>query len=105
MPARGRTTNPYNWQHRRLRARLIPAALGTPCPGDHVNGQPYRSPNCDRILTNPRRMHLAHTVPLAQGGTTADTINCAPCNLGAGATLGNHLRGITQRGHRTTRTW
>jgi hypothetical protein len=106
MPAHNRTTNTYNWNHRRRRAHLLTAAIGTPCPGDYVNGQPWRSRNCHRIMTTPRHMHLAHTVPIALGGTTGDRINCSACNLGAGAILGNQLRG--QRAHpldRRTRTW
>jgi hypothetical protein len=81
---------------------MIPEAIGTACPGDWVNGQPYRSDNCDRVMTDPARMHLAHTTPVVLGGTDGDVVNCAPCNLGAGATLGNQLRAS---GVRASRDW
>jgi hypothetical protein len=103
MPATARANgSPYNHHHRKTRAALIPAAIGTPCPGDWINGQPYRSRNCVGVMTNPAHMHLAHTTPVALGGTDADVINCAACNLGAGATLGNQLRAPTPR---HTRDW
>lgn len=109
MPATARATrNPYGHRHRQIRARLIRHALGTMCPGDWVNGRPYRSRNCHGIMTNPRHMHLAHTIPLALGGTDGDTICCSACNLGAGAILGNQLRGTARHhtpGPRRTRTW
>lgn len=93
MPALTRATaHPYGYQHRKRRAALIPAAIGTPCPGGRVLGQVVRSPKCTRIMTNPRLMHLDHTTALAVGGTVGDRIICKPCNLTAGTTLGNLLR-------------
>src|SRR6185312_4881456 len=95
MPARSRVNGtPYDWPHRKTRARLLPAAIGTYCPGDRMpDGQPYRSGHCDGPMTDPSRMHLAHSLPVALGGTKGDIICCAACNLGAGAILGNTLRG------------
>lgn len=89
--------NPYDRAHRRTRTAMIRDAIGTVCPGDYVSGRPWRSANCHGIMTNPRQMHLAHTVPVALGGTQGDRICCAPCNLGAGAILGKQLRAPAPR--------
>ena len=70
--------------HRKTKARLMPAALGQPCP--------IQGPRCDRIMTDPRRMQLDHSVPRILGGTRGDRIVCMPCNTGLGAALGNRLR-------------
>jgi hypothetical protein len=86
-------TNPYDRHHRKRRDALLPAALGTRCPGGVVGGRLYRSRRCVGIMTDPSRMHLDHTRALALGGTVGDRIICAPCNTGAGAALGNRLRG------------
>lgn len=91
MPATARRHHhPYGAAHRRSRAALLPQAIGTPCPAHY-------SPHCTGLMTNPRLMHLDHTVPLALGGQHGDRIICAPCNLSAGATLGNRLRAQTNR--------
>jgi hypothetical protein len=83
---RGLTTEQrgLGWQHRKLRAALIPAAIGRPCP--------LQGPRCDRVMTDPKRMELDHTVPRALGGRVGDRIVCMPCNRGRGAALGNKLR-------------
>jgi hypothetical protein len=104
MPATARAgTNPYPHSHRVTRANLIRAALGTPCPGALVNGQPWYSDHCDGIMTDAKRMHLDHTTAVADGGTRGDRICCSPCNTGAGAVMGNQRRTPTER--RRTRVW
>ena len=96
MPATHRARrNPYDYRHRKRRAALLPAALGTPCPAQ-------ASPNCTGLMTDPALMHLDHTTPAALGGEAGDRIICAPCNLSLGATLGNQLRAP---GIRATRHW
>lgn len=106
MPALHRARrNPYDRAHRRTRAALIRDAIGTVCPGDYVNGRPWRSANCHGIMLDPARMHLAHTVPVVLGGTHGDRICCAACNLGAGAILGNQLRRPALAPPRRSRIW
>ena len=99
MPARARThsASPYDHAHRKIRAALIPKALGTACPAHY-------SRNCTRIMTNPSMMHLDHTVPVALGGTRADRIICKPCNLAMGAALGNRIRKTHTRTHAARKT-
>ena len=94
MPSHARThsASPYDHKHRQIRAALIPKALGTACPARY-------SPNCTRIMRDPKMMHLDHTMPVALGGMRGDRIICAPCNLGMGAALGNRIRGTRTRTH------
>lgn len=78
--------------HQALRKRLIPAALGTACPGPWHGP---RSKHCTRIMTDPKRMDLDDRVPRAYGGTSTTTgarITCRACNRSAGARLGNQMR-------------
>lgn len=75
--------------HQTTRARLLPAALGTPCP--------IQGPRCTKVMTDPRRMDLDHTLPRALGGKAGDRIVCTPCNRGRGAALGNRLRAQRRR--------
>lgn len=111
MPALNRAHgSPYGYAHRKRREGMVRAAIGTLCPGDFVNGEPYRSPRCHGVMTNPRMMHLAHSLPVSLGGEQGDRINCAPCNLGAGAILGNQMRRPRRTppmptAHRRTRAW
>jgi hypothetical protein len=93
----------YDHRHRARRTALLKQAIGTPCPGALVHGQPWRSRHCDGVMVNPHRMHLDHTTPLALGGTVGDRICCQPCNTGAGAKLG-HQRRRTSPGWRS-RDW
>lgn len=87
MPSlRGRA---YGWVHRRTRMALLPYAIGKPCP------------MCGELMTDPKRLDLDHSVPLAQGGRTGDRIVHATCNRRAGALLGQELR----KPLRTTRNW
>lgn len=88
---------PVDREHRRMRARLLPAAIGTVCPL-------RASPNCTGIMTDPSRMQLDHIIPRALGGrTTADNtrVVCAPCNHYLGSKLGGAT--TTSRRHRTAR--
>lgn len=86
MPANHRAIrNPYGHAHRKMRAALLPDALGTVCPAQY-------SPRCTGLMIDPHQMHLDHSRPAALGGTRADRIVCAPCNLSMGAALGNQLR-------------
>lgn len=83
---------PSNWgkrpslgsDHRQLRARLLPAALGTPCP--------LRiSPHCTDTLDDTAQ--LDHILARAHDGPTTEDncrIICAPCNQLRGAQLGGH---------------
>ncbi len=89
---RDRPRRPSNWgprtsvgnAHRKLRAQLLPAALGTPCP--------LRiSPKCTGLMTDPALMQLDHRIARASGGpTTLENcrIVCTPCNQLRGAQLG-----------------
>lgn len=96
----------YDHRHRARRTALIKQAIGTHCPGALVHGQPWRSHHCDGVMVNPHRMHLDHTTPLALGGTIGDRICCQPCNTGAGAVMGNRMRGVaTLQRTRRTRSW
>ena len=74
--------------HIRRRKALLPAAIGTPCPGP-ADG--IRSRKCTGIIINGYA-DLDHTVPRALGGTAGDRIICSSCNRAAGARLGNKLR-------------
>jgi hypothetical protein len=83
--------------HQAMRRRLIPTALGTPCPGPWTGP---RSKHCTGLMTDPRRMDLDDRVPRVFGGSTTTTggrICCTPCNRGHGARLGNRLRAHTRR--------
>lgn len=105
MPALHRQhVNPYGRAHRKRRATLIRAAFGAQCPGVLMpDGTLHRSPRCTIVMTNPRLMHLDHTTPVVLGGTVGDRVVCAPCNLSAGAILGNRLRATARARH--SRIW
>lgn len=110
MPALHRAAaNPYGYTHRKRRAALVQAALGSVCPGDTVGGRHYRSANCIGVMTDLRRMDLAHGVAVVLGGDIGDRIVCSPCNRGAGAALGNKLRAPKPHGPivpvRRSRIW
>jgi hypothetical protein len=92
---RGTTTQRglgYPYQQRRK--ALLPAALGTPCPGPW-QGRPWsgkRSPRCTRIMVDPARMDLDEDPPRAIAPPERWRMCCRACNRGAGATLGNWMR-------------
>lgn len=83
------TQRGYGHTHQQRRAILLPAALGTYCPGPSYGP---RSPRCTGRMIDRKRMHLDHTVARALGGKHGDRIICAPCNTSSGARLGNALR-------------
>lgn len=83
---------PVDSDHRKLRAAMLPEAIGTPCP--------LRiSPKCTGIMTEPRLMQLDHILERSRGGrSTRDNcrIVCAACNHRRGAMLGGN---VTSRRH------
>ena len=79
-------------QHQRIRARLLPLAIGTWCP--------LRLPGCDGLMVDPKRMDLDHSTPRVLGGVHGDRITCRHCNRSSGATLGNRMRGARRAGGR-----
>lgn len=91
--ARGTTTQRgLGHGHQAMRAALLPAAIGTPCPGPWSGP---RSRRCTGLMTDPKRMDLDDRVPRMFGGrSTVDgaRICCSPCNRGHGARLGNAQR-------------
>lgn len=71
-------TAPVDSAHRKMRAQLLPAALGQRCPM-----------GCGRIMT--KSAELDHVIARSQGGQTTRgncRIICAPCNRERGARLG-----------------
>ena len=81
---------PLDSAHRKLRAQLLPSALGAPCP------------LCGATLTKANAQ-LDHIVPRAQGGTsTRGRIVCKSCNLRRGAQLGGRV--VHHRRHRPPAT-
>lgn len=78
--------------HQALRQKLLPAALGTRCPGPWSG---RRSPRCTRVMADPKRMDLDDRLPRALGGRSTvhgARICCSPCNRGHGAAMGNRMR-------------
>ena len=76
-------------EHRKLRAELLPAAVGAPCP------------LCGRVMT--KSAELDHIVPRSQGGQTTRgncRIICKPCNRQRGNVLGGKTAHALKR-HRT----
>lgn len=71
------TARGYGTAHRKRRAELLPAALGTRCP--------LALPVCDGMMTDPRRMDLHHSRPADRlAGLPGDVIVCSPCNRSYG---------------------
>ncbi len=84
MPRPGGTTaRGYGSGHRRLRAQLLPLAIGTACP------------MCGQVMGRDQPLDLDHTTPQALGGGPGRRIVHARCNRQAGARLGNQLRRAT----------
>jgi hypothetical protein len=78
----------YGWDHQKARARLIRALVdGTPCG------------YCGQGMWRGQALHADHSVPRVLGGSEADRLVHASCNLRAGARLGNRLRGARRHGH------
>lgn len=90
--------------HRALRASLLPAAIGTPCPGPW---QGRRSPRCTRIMVNPGLMDLDDRVPRYLGGRSyvdGARICCLRCNRSAGGRQGAIITNANRRRARLP-TW
>jgi hypothetical protein len=91
MPARARASREYSAAHRKHRKTLLPYAYGMVCP------------KCGQIMFEGQKLQCDHITPIVLGGTD-DISNKqmvhAYCNLSAGATLGNQLRG-----NRASRDW
>lgn len=67
----------YGADHQRRRARMLPAAIGRPCPGC---GSPMRAGAVD----------AAHSTDYVSDPTAkADHMRCASCNRREGGALGN----------------
>jgi len=93
--------------HRKLRAALLPAALGQPCP------------LCRKVTITAGNADLDHIVPRSRGGATTREncrIICRPCNRKRGQRLGGqqahrHRQGATGKVPRavgrqwSSRTW
>lgn len=93
VPSRWGKRPPIDSEHRRLRAELLPAAIGRPCPM-----------GCGRTLD--RTSQLDHLVPRSQGGrSTRDNVRiiCKPCNQSRGSQLGGRIAHAKQKS--TPRRW
>lgn len=90
MPVPGGTTaRGYGYQHQRLRAALLAAAIGQPCS------------RCGQPMLHGQELHLDHTDD--RGGYRG--MAHASCNVKAGARKGADLRQRQRRGWRTSRRW
>lgn len=87
---RGNTTQRgLGHAHQALRQRLLPAAIGTVCPGPW-HGK--RSPRCTRIMVDPKLMDLDDDPPRVFGPPQRWRMCCTRCNRGAGAKLSNAMQ-------------
>ena len=85
---------PVDPAHRKLRAQLLPHAIGTPCP------------DCGRIMD--QTAELDHIIPRSQGGTsTRDNvrITCRACNRRRGSQLGGRVAHRAHRAGRPPAVW
>lgn len=80
--ARGsRQERGYDREHELTKARLLPAAIGTPCP------------RCGGTMLATDDLHLGHSTDRAIDPTArGDRIEHADCNLAAGGRLAQQLR-------------
>lgn len=63
----------YGGEHQRIRARLLPLAIGTPCP------------RCGQVMRADQALDLDHSTPIAHGGQRGDRIvHAGPCNRAPG---------------------
>lgn len=70
----------HGYQHQKLRAQLLPLAIGKPCPF------------CHQAMVHGQALALDHIRPVSMGGKTERSnvrITHAICNHRAGAILGN----------------
>lgn len=93
------TIRGLGYEHRRERARLLPAAYGQTCPFHTVD------PRCPGVMEQGQALDLDHSVPRALGGHAAPRrMAHAGCNRRAGARLGGKLRHQHRDGG-TSRRW
>ncbi len=77
---KARGDRPNRYADAQLRARLLPAAINTPCP------------RCHRLMTADQQLDLGHTVSYALDPTSRpDRIEHSLCNRSAGGKLGHEL--------------
>jgi len=86
--------------HRKRKDELVPAALGTMCPGPWHGP---RSPRCVGVMVSRKQMDLDEDPPRAIAPPVRWRICCYPCNRGAGARMGNTMRARARRAQR--RVW
>lgn len=87
--------------HQQRRKRLIPAAIGQPCPGPW-RGE--RSPNCTRILT-AGLIDIDEDPPRRLGTPQRWRACCRACNRRAGAQLANAIMRARRTLRAQSRTW
>ena len=79
----------YGHEHQLRRRRLVPAALGRPCPG------------CGRVMLKGMALDAAHSTDVAEDPhAKADHVRCASCNRSEGAIAGNQRQKF-----RPSRSW
>ena len=81
---------PVDSAHRKLRAELLPAAVGNPCP------------LCGRVMD--KTSELDHIIARSQGGATTRSncrIICRPCNRQRGNVLGGRTSHALAKRRRT----
>lgn len=89
MAARTRHGRVYGKAHQELRKRLLPLAYGRPCA------------RCGRLMLPGQRLHLGHTVDLAEDPQSiADRMEHADyrdCPAGGNTSAGGRLSGRRRR--------
>ena len=71
----------YGYQHRRIRARLLPKAWGQPCA------------MCGYVMHKwDTTLQLDHSTPVALGGAVGDRIVHGGCNSRAGVALREQMK-------------
>ena len=89
--------------HQAKRKALLPAALGTPCPGPW---QGSRSPRCTGLMVDRKLMDLDEDPPRAVAKPVRWRMCCVPCNRGWGAGFGNRRRAQARaQPRRWSRAW
>ena len=92
------TRSGLGWAHKQVRASLLRRLVdGTPCAW------------CGQPMFKSQQLHADHTVPRSQGGTRADRLLHARCNLERGDGSGPPRRGPGPSGvpppTRVSRDW
>lgn len=86
--------------HQRLKAQLLPRAIGTLCPFYHTD------PLCPGLMLQGHHLALDHRVARALGGTTTQEnvrITHHDCNQRAGSRLGGEIRNATIKRNKQTK--